>query len=77
MDFAHPYLLLLLLLLPALAWLKGRFGQSSAFVYSSVDLVRPVSGMKRSHAGAWLANLQRRGHRRGHRPFGQHGLGGF
>ncbi|HWD17791.1 MAG TPA: VWA domain-containing protein [Verrucomicrobiae bacterium] len=58
MDFAHPYLLLLLLLLPALAWLKGRFGQSSAFVYSSVDLVRPVSGMKRSHAGAWLANLR-------------------
>ena len=55
MTFAHPYFLLLLLLLPALAWLKGRLGQSAAFVYSSVDLVRPISGLKRSHAGALLA----------------------
>ena len=57
MTFAHPYLLLLLLL-PALAWLKGRVGQSSAFLYSSVDLVRPVAGLKRSRAGALLANLR-------------------
>ena len=28
-------------LLPVLAWLKGKAGQSAAFVYSSVDLVRP------------------------------------
>jgi Ca-activated chloride channel family protein len=58
MAFAHPYLLLLLLLLPVLAWLKGRLGQSSAFVYSSVDLVRPVAGLKRSRAGAVLASLR-------------------
>ncbi len=59
MTFAHPYILALLLLLPVLAWLKGRAGQrSAAFVYSSVDLVRPVSGIRRSRAGAILANLR-------------------
>jgi Ca-activated chloride channel family protein len=58
MTFAHPYVLFLLLLLPALAWLKGRAGQAAAFVYSSVDLVRPISGLHRSRAGAILANLR-------------------
>ena len=58
MTFAHPYVLLLLLLLPALAWLKGKVGQSAAFVYSSVELVRPISGLRRSRAGAILANLR-------------------
>jgi Ca-activated chloride channel family protein len=59
MTFAHPYILTLLLLLPVLAWLKGRAsGRSAAFVYSSVDLVRPVSGLRRSRAGAILANLR-------------------
>jgi hypothetical protein len=32
MTFAHPYFLLLLLLLPLLAWLKGRRGQPPAFL---------------------------------------------
>jgi len=58
MTCAHPYVLLLLLLLPVLAWLKGKAGQASAFVYSSVDLVRPISGLRRSRAGAILANLR-------------------
>ncbi len=58
MTFAHPYLLLLLLLLPVLAWLKGKFGQSSAFLYSSVSLVKPFSGLTRSKAGAILAALR-------------------
>jgi len=58
MTFAHPYLLLLLLLLPLLAWLKGKRGAGSAFLYSSVDLVRPISGLTRSRAGAFLANLR-------------------
>ncbi|HEY3864221.1 MAG TPA: VWA domain-containing protein [Verrucomicrobiae bacterium] len=56
--FAHPALLLLWLLLPALAWLKGKMGKASSFVYSSVDLVRPISGLRRSRAGAILANLR-------------------
>jgi Ca-activated chloride channel family protein len=58
MTFAHPYVLLLLLLLPALAWLKGKVGQAAAFVYSSVDLVRPIAGLRRSRAGSILANLR-------------------
>src|SRR5262245_45307475 len=58
MTFAHPYLLLLLLLLPLLAWLKGKFGQNSAFLYSSVSLVKPLSGLTRSRAGAVLAALR-------------------
>lgn len=43
-DFAHRYVLLFLLLLPVLAWLRGKFGQSPAFLYSSVDLVRRFPG---------------------------------
>ncbi|HEV7924601.1 MAG TPA: VWA domain-containing protein [Verrucomicrobiae bacterium] len=58
MTFAHPYVLLLLLLLPVLAWLKGKLGQAAAFVYSSVDLVRPIAGLRRSRAGAILADLR-------------------
>jgi Ca-activated chloride channel family protein len=58
MVFAHPYLLLLLLLLPLLAWLKGRRGSSPAFVYSSVKLVAGLTGAKRSRAGAILAALR-------------------
>ena len=58
MVFGHPYLLLLLLLLPLLAWLKGRRGSSPAFVYSSVKLVAGLTGAKRSRAGAILAALR-------------------
>jgi Ca-activated chloride channel family protein len=58
MTFAHPYVLSGLLLLPALEWLKGKLGQSASFVYSSIDLVRPISGLRRSRAGAILANLR-------------------
>jgi Ca-activated chloride channel family protein len=58
MTFAHPSILVCLLALPLLAWLKGRWGQSPSFLYSSVELVRPVSGLKRSRAGRILASLR-------------------
>ena len=58
MTFAHPYFLLLLLLLPLLAWLKGRRGSSPAFLYSSVKLVEGLTGVRRSRAGAFLAALR-------------------
>jgi Ca-activated chloride channel family protein len=58
MTFAHPWVLLLILLLPLLAWLKGRAGQGVAFLYSSVDLVRPVAGINRSRPGRILASLR-------------------
>jgi Ca-activated chloride channel family protein len=58
MNFAHPYFLLLLLLLPVLAWLKGRRGQPPAFLYSSVKLVEGLTRTRHSHAGAFLAALR-------------------
>ena len=58
MTFAHPYFLLLLLLLPVLAWLKGRRGQPPAFIYSSVQLVRAVLNVTRSRSGGLLAALR-------------------
>jgi Ca-activated chloride channel family protein len=58
MTFAHPYFLLLLLLLPLLAWLKGRRGLPSAFLYSSVRLVEGLTRVRRSRAGALLAAMR-------------------
>jgi Ca-activated chloride channel family protein len=58
MVFARPYFLLLLLLLPLLAWLKGKRGQPPAFLYSSVRLVEGLTRTRRSHAGAFLAALR-------------------
>jgi Ca-activated chloride channel homolog len=58
MTFAHPYFLLLLLLLPLLAWLKGRRGQPPAFLYSSVRLVEGLTRARRSRAGEILAALR-------------------
>jgi Ca-activated chloride channel family protein len=58
MTFAHPYFLLLLLLLPLLAWLKGRRGQPPAFLYSAVRLVEGLTRAQRSRAGAFLAALR-------------------
>jgi Ca-activated chloride channel family protein len=58
MTFAHPYLLLILLLLPLVAWLKGRRGRPAAFVYSSVGLVAGLTRAQRSRAGAFLAALR-------------------
>jgi Ca-activated chloride channel homolog len=58
MTFAHPYFLLLLLLLPVLAWWRGKRGQQAAFLYSSVDLLKGVSDIHRSSAGRFLPLLR-------------------
>ncbi len=58
MTFAHPWLLSLLLVLPLLAWLKGKRGQPPAFLYSSVQLVRAVLNVSRSRAGGFLSALR-------------------
>ena len=58
MVFAHPYLLLLLLLLPALAWLKGCRGSPPAFLYSAVKLVEGLTTVRRSRAGFILAAMR-------------------
>ena len=58
MTFAHPYLLLLLLLLPLLAWLKGKRGEPPSFLYSSAQLVRGLVNITRYRAGGFLAALR-------------------
>ncbi|HTR43214.1 MAG TPA: VWA domain-containing protein [Pseudomonadales bacterium] len=58
MQFAHPWILSLLALLPLFAWLKGRRGAPPAFLYSSLNLVEGLTGLRRSHAGAFLAALR-------------------
>jgi Ca-activated chloride channel homolog len=58
MTFAHPYLLLLLAALPVLAWLKGRRGQEAAFLYSSVQLVKGITGISRSRIGEILLRMR-------------------
>ena len=58
MTLGHPYLLLLLLLLPLAAWLKGRLGKPPAFVYSSTQLLRGLQDITKSNAGGFLAALR-------------------
>jgi Ca-activated chloride channel family protein len=58
MAFAHPYFLLLLLLLPLLAWLKGKHGRSPAFLYSSLRLVEGLTRARRSRTGGFLLTLR-------------------
>jgi Ca-activated chloride channel homolog len=57
-TFAHPYLLLLLLLVPVMAWIKSKVGYQPAFLYSSVQLVRGITGITRSRAGSILLKLR-------------------
>ncbi len=58
MSFAHPYALLLLLLLPVLMWLKGRHGRQPAFLYSSAQLVKGIVGITRSRVGGILLKMR-------------------
>ncbi|HEY1787768.1 MAG TPA: VWA domain-containing protein [Verrucomicrobiae bacterium] len=58
MVFAHKYFLLLLALLPLLAWLKGKRGAPPAFLYSSLNLVQGLTGIRRSRSGQFLAALR-------------------
>jgi len=58
MMLANPYWLFALLLLPLVAWLKGRRGRPAAFVYSSVGLAAGLTRARRSRAGAFLSALR-------------------
>jgi Ca-activated chloride channel family protein len=57
-TFAQPYFLLLLLLLPVLAWWRGRRGRRAAFLYSSVQLLKGVSELSRTDSGKILAAMR-------------------
>ena len=58
MTFAHPWFLLLLALLPVLAWWRGKRGQQAAFLYSSVQLIKNVANLRRSRVGQYLAAMR-------------------
>ena len=56
-QFAYPWLLLLLLALPVLAWLRGRRGSAPAVMFPTAFLVKDVGGRTRSAAGSLTFNL--------------------
>lgn len=58
MTFAYPWMLLLLIAVPIIAWLKSRRKQQAAFLYSSTQLVRGIVGFKRSAAGFILPQIR-------------------
>jgi Ca-activated chloride channel family protein len=56
-SFAHPWLLLLLLLLPVLMWLRGQRGASAALVFSSTTTLRALGKRSTSRAGRIMHGL--------------------
>lgn len=56
-SFANPWLLLLLVILPLLALLRGKIGGTPGILFSSTKLVMAVGKRRRSRAGAVLASL--------------------
>jgi Ca-activated chloride channel family protein len=57
LTFAHPWWLLLLLLLPALAIVHGARGAAPAVVFSSLEAIKPLGKARRSRMGGWLTSL--------------------
>jgi Ca-activated chloride channel family protein len=56
-EFANPWLLWLLLLLPFLALLRSARGTAPSVLFSSVATLRALGKPRRSRAGAWLMGL--------------------
>lgn len=56
-TIAHPWVLLLLLLIPAIAFLRGRFGGTAGVTFSSTESLVRLGVRRRSRAGAFLAAL--------------------
>ena len=57
LSFAHPWWLLLLLLLPVLAIAQGARGAAPAVVFSSLQAIKPLGKPRRSRLGRWLTTL--------------------
>jgi Ca-activated chloride channel family protein len=56
-SFAQPQFLWLLLLVPLLAWLKGKFGGTPGVLFSTTKTVAKIGGRRRSRAGDFLTGL--------------------
>ncbi len=57
LAFVRPWLLLLLLLIPLLAWLRGKFGPRAAIVFSATSPFRAIGRSSVSRAGRILRAL--------------------
>lgn len=57
-QFAEPYWLLLLLILPFLFWLQGRAGRSASIRFPSTLLAAQVAAFVRQRPGRWKASLR-------------------
>ncbi|HEY0369625.1 MAG TPA: VWA domain-containing protein, partial [Chthoniobacterales bacterium] len=57
LSFAQPWLLLLLLLVPLIAWLRGKRGPTAALVFSSTNVIRGLGKASSSRAGKLLRAL--------------------
>ena len=56
-TIAYPWVLLLLLLVPLIAFLRGRFGGMAGVTFSSTESLVHLGMRRRSRAGAFLAAL--------------------
>jgi Ca-activated chloride channel family protein len=55
--FAHPWLLLLLLAVPLIAYLRGQLGPAPALVFSSTKILRGLGRQSAARAGKILRSL--------------------
>ena len=58
MRLESPWWLLAMVLLPAAWWAAARWGRDVALVYSSVALMKGITGLGRSRAGRFLKGLR-------------------
>ncbi len=57
-EFAYPWVLSLLLLLPLLAILRGHGGKAPAIEYSGLSLFHGLGRVRKVQAGGWLSALR-------------------
>jgi Ca-activated chloride channel homolog len=57
-QFAHPWIIPFLLLLPLLAFLRGGGGRDAAIQYSGLSLFGPLLRKRKVRPGGWLSALR-------------------
>ncbi len=57
-EFAHPWALVLLILLPLMAYLRGRRGKAAAIEYSGLSLFGTLARNRKIKPGGWLSALR-------------------
>jgi Ca-activated chloride channel family protein len=57
-QFAHPWVLPLLLLVPLIAVLRGHLGKDAAIQYSGLSLFGPLTRGRKVQPGGWLSALR-------------------